>query len=215
MSDLFTCIELTESAAWEQDKSEETWESEVAAAPQAVDSVWEQMLSTPEPPAEEAPAAEQQAQPVVVESAWEQMLSTPEPPVEESLVEVLSTPEPPVEESPVVDEQKERILREFNISSESYDLVNDFFNEQQDGQLLKNELLRYLLNQALVSRAELQGLSEDDVSRALKAIDRDNDDKLNFDEFVQLLTLFFSSKNNLQQRIAGKNQARYTASTFR
>lgn len=165
--------------------SEEAWESEVAAAPQAVDSVWETMLSTPEPPAEAEPVSEP-----AVSSCWE---------------DFLSTPEPPVEESAVIDEQKDRVLQQFDISEASYELVRDFFNEQQDGQLLKNELLRYLLHQALVNRAELQGVSEEDVNRALKAIDTNQDDKVNFDEFVQLLTLFFSSKNNLQQRITGKH----------
>lgn len=168
--------------------NEEAWESEVAAAPQAVDSVWETMLSAPEPSAKAEPVAEPAAP--AVSSCWE---------------DFLSTPEPPVEEPAVIDEQKDRVVQQFNISEASYELVRDFFNEQQDDQLLKIELLRYLLNQALVNRAELQGVSEEDVNRALKAIDTNQDDKVNFDEFVQLLTLFFSSKNDLQHRIAGKH----------
>ncbi len=57
-------------------------------------------------------------------------------------------------------------------------------------------------------RTELSKISEDDVVRALKAVDTNNDDKINLDEFIQLIALFCSSKNNLRSRIEGKQ--RYT-----
>lgn len=161
---------------------ETAWESEVAADPQSVDSVWETMLSPPEPEAAPAPAQ-------CEESAWEAMLNSPEP---------------------EVDSVKEQCLSQFNISEVTYALVKEFFEEQKDDQvLLKNDLLRFLLKNTLNQRTELKGVSEEDIERALKTIDSNQDDKINFDEFIQLLSLFFSSKNNLKQRITGvlNNQA--------
>lgn len=140
---------------------EAVWESEVAAAPQSTDSVWEQMLSTPEPPAE-------------------------------TEVTVAA-----VESVPAVKEQ-------FKLSDATYELVKEFYDEHKDSSevgLLKNDLLKVLLNNARGTRSELEGVSEEDIDRALKTVDSDNDEKINFDEFVQLLSLFFASKNNLKQRI--------------
>lgn len=198
---------------------ETTWESEVAAAPQAVDSVWEQMLSSPtpqeaveeveadaspepqfeqsveveatqgspEPEAEPASETEVTETAPVVESCWESMLSDPA-------------------EEPKIDSEKEKYMGEFNITGESYDLIKEFYEDQKDSKvfgLLKNDLLKSLLVNAAEQREELAGVTEEDVSRALRAVDSNNDDKVNFAEFVQLLALFCSSKNNLKQRING------------
>jgi len=149
---------------------EAAWESEVAAAPQSTDSVWEQMLSTPEPQVAEEPVTELAAE--------------------------------------VVPEVVPAVKEQFRLSDATYELVREFYDEQKDSTelgLLKNDLLKLLLNNARSTRSELQDVTEEDIDRALKTIDTDSDDKVNFDEFVQLLSLFFSSKNNLKQRITGMN----------
>lgn len=152
---------IEEESAWEamlSGPAEKEWESQVDAAPQAVDSVWESLLSTPPPTAE-----------------------------------------------PEIDVQKQTCINNYRITDASYDLVKAFYDEQKDEPtigLLKNDLLKYLLKNALTIRPELEGVSEEDVDRALKVIDSNNDDKINFEEFIQLLALFFSSKNNIQKRIS-------------
>lgn len=170
----------------EPSNDETAWESEVAAAPQAVDSVWEQMLSSPvaSPEPSEQVAEELAASPAPVEkvSAWEEMLASPEP---------------------EVDAEKEAHLSQFNLSEVSYTLVKEFYEENKESQnLLKNALLKHLFLHALANREELKEATEEDVTRALAAIDSDHDEKINMSEFIQLLSLFFSSKNNLQERIA-------------
>lgn len=151
------------------------------------ESAWEAMLSGP---AEQEWENEVDAAPTAVDSVWESLLSTPLP---------------AFERQPEVDVQKQNCIDQFKITEASYDLVKEFYDEQKDQPtfgLLKNDLLRYLLNNALSARQELEGVTEEDVDRALKVIDSDNDEKINFEEFIQLLSLFFSSKNNLQQRIS-------------
>jgi len=163
--------------SWEQSNNQESaWESEVAAAPQAVDSVWEQMLTGP---AKEATPPVQEE-----ESGWESMLSDP------------------IEE---IDSEKTKYTEQFNISENTYNLVKEFYEDQKVSKLyglLESDLLRYLLVNSL-GREELEGVTEEDVNRAIKAVDADNDNKVTFDEFIQLLSLFFSSKNNIKQRITG------------
>lgn len=166
-----------------QTNDETAWESEVAAAPQAIDSVWEEMLSSPVPEVEAGEQVAEEAAPVEEVSAWEQMIATPEP---------------------EVDADKEAYVSQFNLSEDSYALVKEFYEENKESQnLLKNALLKHLFLNALETREELKEVTEEDVTRALTAIDSDHDEKINMSEFIQLLSLFFSSKNNLQERIAG------------
>ena len=154
---------------------ESTWESEVHAAPQSSDSVWESMLSTSHPP--------------VVSSEQHSTLE----PVQEVAQET----------APETTEANSEIRDQFKLKEGTFELAREFFDEQKDDGLLKNDLLKYLLKNAISQRMEMVDVTEEDVDRALKTVDSDNDDKVNFDEFVQLLALFFSSKNNIKQRISG------------
>lgn len=196
----------------EQPNQESAWESEVDASPQAMDSVWEQMLTGPAkettpsakeasppakdatPPAKEAtPPAVKEATPTIQEeeSGWESLLADPS--------EMETDPE------------RTKYVEEFNISENTYNLVKDFYEDQKASRvygLLETDLLRYLFVNAL-DRKELEGITEEDVDRALKVVDGDNDNKVTFDEFIQLLSLFFSSKNNIKQRINGVLNNKY------
>lgn len=146
-------------------------------------------------PAEQEWENQVDAAPQAVDSVWESMLASPPPAAE-----------------PEIDIQKQNCIDQYKITEASYDLVKAFYEEQKDEPnfgLLKNDLLKYLLKNALSERPELEGASEEDVDRALKVIDSDNDEKINFEEFVKLLSLFFSSKDNLQKRITGKSSILY------
>lgn len=177
-----------QESAWDQflepaKNPEDAWESEVAAAPQAIDSVWNDLVSGI--PSDQLESVKKSEPVNYVSSAWEDLYSAPG------------------ENNPYeLRDQRERIVEEFGISLNSYELIEDFFYEQNENDLLSNDLLRYLLNNARAQRDELKEASEEDVDRALSAIDSDHDNKLNFDEFVHLLSLFFSSSNNLKQRIS-------------
>lgn len=164
--------------------------------PENDESIWESLVA-------------QQAAPQAIDSVWEAILDGTQEAVEPQEAEC--EPEN-VTEEPKVDYEKEQFTSQFRITEQSYELVKEFYDEQKedptDG-LLNNDLLRYLLTNALNERQELSGVSQEDVERALNTIDSNNDNKINLDEFVQLLALFFSSKNNLKQRINGclNNQA--------
>lgn len=177
-------IERVETQYEEKPVEEATMQA-IYQKPVEEESAWEAMLSGP---AEKEWENQVDAAPTAVDSVWESLLSTP----------------PPAEE-PEIDFKKQKYINQFKITEASYDLVKSFYDEQKDNPtfgLLKNDLLRFLLKNALSVRPELEGVLEEDVDRALKVIDSDNDEKINLGEFIQLLALFFSSKNNLQQRIS-------------
>ena len=103
-------------------------------------------------------------------------------------------------------QEKAKFITGFNIKEESYDLIHEFYEQNKDEPtlgLLNNELLRYCFAISIKERKELSSVTDDDVNRALKAIDTNNDDKINKEEFIQLILLFCSSKNNIKNRIDG------------
>jgi hypothetical protein len=58
----------------------------------------------------------------------------------------------------------------------------------------------YFLLLGIKDRSEVVA-TDKDVELALSTVDSDNDDRINLAEFFRLLSLFFSSKNNVTQRI--------------
>ena len=75
------------------------------------------------------------------------------------------------------DPERTKYVEEFNISENTYNLVKDFYEDQKASRvygLLETDLLRYLFVNAL-DRKELEGITEEDVDRALKVVDGDND----------------------------------------
>jgi hypothetical protein len=88
----------------------------------------------------------------------------------------------------------------FRLKEEQYDLVKKFFERKKRGNNLNNGLLRLLMAECLKGRKEVQASSED-IDRALRSVDGNRDDQITFDEFMNLLLLFFSSKENLERRV--------------
>jgi hypothetical protein len=57
------------------------------------------------------------------------------------------------------------------------------------------------MNEVLKERNEILNANENDISRVLKTVDLNQDDRITFDEFVKLLLLFYSNKENLRKRL--------------
>ncbi|CAF1114477.1 unnamed protein product [Brachionus calyciflorus] len=109
--------------------------------------------------------------------------------------------------------RKDEILNKYKINDEQFELCRDFFNEKRDGTNLNNSILRVLMREALKVRSQVKA-NEQDVDRALEAVDENKDDKITFDEFVQLLLLFFSSKNNVENRVSNILKAKLNSETL-
>ena len=56
------------------------------------------------------------------------------------------------------------------------------------------------MKEVIKARKEITA-TEDDVNRALATVDTNNDDKINFDQFIKFMALFFANNRNLKQRI--------------
>jgi hypothetical protein len=104
-------------------------------------------------------------------------------------------------------EQDEANIREklnytqvYQLKEEQYDLVKRFFERKKHGNNLNNKLLRLLMAECLKGRKEVKASAED-IDRALRSVDANRDDQITFDEFMNLLLLFFSSKENLERRV--------------
>lgn len=109
--------------------------------------------------------------------------------------------------------RKDEVLNKYKISNEQFDLCREFFNERKDGSLLNNSILRVLMREALKKRPQVKA-EEIDIDRALVAVDGDQDDKVTFDEFIQYLLLFFSSKSNVENRIGNILKAKLSSETL-
>ncbi len=79
-------------------------------------------------------------------------------------------------------------------------LAYEFYNEYKVNYLLDNNLIRALMRQIIKTRKEIVA-TEEDVDRALAAVDTNHDDKINFDQFIKFMQLFFATNNNLKERL--------------
>lgn len=79
-------------------------------------------------------------------------------------------------------------------------LAYEFYNEYKVNYLLDNNLIRSLMRQVIKQRKEIIA-TEEDVNRALAAVDTNHDDKINFDQFIKFMQLFFATNNTLKQRL--------------
>ncbi|RMZ93480.1 hypothetical protein BpHYR1_038054 [Brachionus plicatilis] len=109
--------------------------------------------------------------------------------------------------------RKEEIMNKYKISEEQFDLCRQFFNEKKEGSLLSNNVVRVLMREALKKRAQVKA-EDADIDRALEVVDEDKDDKVTFDELIQFLLLFFSSKTNVENRIGNILKAKLSSETL-
>lgn len=79
-------------------------------------------------------------------------------------------------------------------------LAYEFYNEYKVNYLLDNDLIRTLMRQVIRQRKEIAA-SEADVDRALNVLDTNNDNKINFDQFIKFMQLFFATKSTLAERL--------------
>jgi hypothetical protein len=79
-------------------------------------------------------------------------------------------------------------------------LAYEFYNEFKVNYLLDNNLIRALMRQIIKTRKEIVA-TEADVDRALAAVDTNHDNKINFDQFIKFMQLFFATNNTLKERL--------------
>ena len=93
---------------------------------------------------------------------------------------------------------------DYNLKENQYFLIKDFFDtysigddELIDRNLFQNHLIKYSQNKA---RIELKA-NEADIIHSLEVIDSDSNYFIDFNEFLDYLTLFFASKLNLKKKL--------------
>lgn len=79
-------------------------------------------------------------------------------------------------------------------------LAYEFYNEYKVNYLLDNDLIRGLMRQVIKQRKEIVA-TEADVDRALAVLDTNHDNKINFDQFIKFMQLFFATKSTLAERL--------------
>lgn len=91
------------------------------------------------------------------------------------------------------------ISKSFNLSDLQFGLVYDFFNEKKRDEHFNSKLLSMLTKNEIKDRAQMVA-NENDVDRAVCSTAK-QENKLDFEDFVKFLSLFFSSKHNLSERV--------------
>lgn len=79
-------------------------------------------------------------------------------------------------------------------------LAYEFYNEYKVNYLLDNQLIRGLMRNVIKQRKEIIA-TEADIDRALAAVDTNHDNKINFDQFIKFMQLFFATNNTLKERL--------------
>ena len=88
----------------------------------------------------------------------------------------------------------------YNMESAQFKKFSEFFNSKSDDQqFIKINLVRKLMSMCIQNK-NIVHATEQDVEHALNVI-KTYDSKLDFEEFVAFMTLFFASKHNLAKRI--------------
>lgn len=108
---------------------------------------------------------------------------------------------------------REITCKKYKITEAAFDLSHQFFNEHQENDLISNSMLSSVISESIKDRNDVNA-TQNHIDSALKAIDSDNDDKINFDEFIRFLYLFFSSKNNFRQRVFRVLECQFSSGTL-
>jgi len=95
---------------------------------------------------------------------------------------------------------RDKYRREFELKDAELDVIFSFYNTNRMGTSLDISRLEKFLYASSCKRAEVSA-TKADIKRALVATDSDNDTKINLDEFIHLLVLFFADKSNLRPRL--------------
>ena len=95
---------------------------------------------------------------------------------------------------------RNKYMKEFNLKNNELDVIFAFYNKNKSGVYLDISRLENFLNLTIRKRKEVK-VNRDQIKNSLEALDMDKDKKLNLDEFIHLLVLFFADKKNLKTRI--------------
>lgn len=95
---------------------------------------------------------------------------------------------------------RNKYMKEFNLKNSELDVIFAFYNRNKSGVYLEISCLENFLNLTIKKRKEVV-VDRGQIKKSLSALDMDKDKKLNLDEFIHLLVLFFADKKNLKTRI--------------
>lgn len=96
---------------------------------------------------------------------------------------------------------KDQLEKDYSLKDNQFGLVSSFFDSISKGKKSISILaIENLLNDQLGSRKHLVATKEL-VKAGLKVIDSDNDNEISLIEFLDFLSLFFSGKHNLKDKI--------------
>lgn len=91
--------------------------------------------------------------------------------------------------------------RDYYLKDEQYSLLKEYFGIYSNDELIDRNLFEsHLIKYALAGRRELR-VKNSDIKNALDVIDSDSNYFIDFNEFLDFLTLFFASKYNLKKKI--------------
>jgi hypothetical protein len=104
------------------------------------------------------------------------------------------------QQQPEQDPRKAEYEKKFNITGKQYDLLTSYFDNLNKKGYISIDDLKEQLKEQVKQRKELD-VDEARIQHALEAIDSDNDRQIDFDEFLNMMNLFFAHKNNIRKRI--------------
>jgi hypothetical protein len=87
-------------------------------------------------------------------------------------------------------------IKNFNLTKSQYKLIFEFYNTYSVSDNLSNNLVRLAMLECSKIRNDFKA-TEDDINRIIRIADTNKDEHLNFDQFIELLCLFFSNELNL------------------
>lgn len=97
---------------------------------------------------------------------------------------------------------KKHYMEAYNLSSNQYDMLDDFYNRQKNfNNLISTKLIEDLLLHTVKSRQGQICLTKEDITRLVSLVDQDQDGCISFDELINLLNLSMASRSNLPSRI--------------
>ena len=97
---------------------------------------------------------------------------------------------------------KKKYENDYGLKENQFETIKSCFDRlgKKDDYINKYILKQYICDQ-IKERARVVIASEKDVNRAIEAIDSDGDGKIDFNEYLVFLYLFFAKRQNVRRRI--------------
>lgn len=107
----------------------------------------------------------------------------------------------------------------YGMTKRQFDLMETYFKKlEKNGYIHKNELKSHILFQA-IERKNVCKVKENQVSQAVDSLDSSDDNSIDFNQFIQFMSLFFSSKYNIRRKIVsvlnGQSYSHFEPGSFK